>query len=97
MNQIINRKNNDNFYNLNYPFNENNNGIIFYGPIKLREIIKNNDLDINEFNTNIINEDLFFVDTEGLNSEISKTSITSILTILQIASIKIISFTFFRK
>ena len=98
MNQIVNGTKSIDYFKLKTPFKTRvemhtteTKGCNFYGPIKVKDIINNNDLDINEFDKNIINDDLFFVDTEGLKSidPITKAFVSGILTILQIASIKI--------
>lgn len=99
MNQIVNGTKSIDYFKLKTPFKTRvelhtteTKGCNFYGPIKVKDIINNNDLDINEFDKNIINDDLFFVDTEGLKSidPITKAFISGILTILQIATIKIL-------
>ena len=99
MNQIIHGIKSADYFKLQQPFKTRvelhttqTKGCNFYGPIKVKEIINKNDLDINEFNQNIINDDLFFVDTEGLKSidPITKAFVAGILTILQIATIKIL-------
>ena len=99
MNQIVNGTKSADYFKLKTPFKTRvelhtteTKGCNFYGPIKVKDIIDNNDLDINEFDKNIINDDLFFVDTEGLKSidPITKAFVSGILTILQIATIKIL-------
>ena len=99
MNQIVNGTKSVDYFKLKTPFKTRvemhtteTKGCNFYGPIKVKDIIDNNDLDVNEFDKNIINDDLFFVDTEGLKSidPITKAFVSGILTILQIASIKIL-------
>ena len=99
LNQIINGVKSNNFFGLKGPFKSRleintaqTKGIDFYGPIKVKDLVDKNDLDINEFNKNIWNDDLFFVDTEGLKSinRISKAFIAGILTILNISSINIL-------
>ena len=100
LNQIIHGTNANNYFNLNGPFKtrleihtSQTKGCDFYGPIKFRDLAQKNDLDLNEFNDrNIFDDDLFFVDTEGLKSidNVTRTCVAGILTILQIASIKIL-------
>ena len=102
LNQIINGTTSDNYYSLNGPFKTKleihttqTKGCDFYGPIKVKDLIDRNEIDISElegFNRNILNDELFFVDTEGLKSidNVTKTGIAGILTILQVASIKIL-------
>ena len=99
MNQIIQGIKSNNYFKLTKPFETRielhtiqTKGCNFYGPVKVKDILEKNDLDINEFDKNIINDDLFFVDTEGLKSidPITKAFVAGILTILQIASIKIL-------
>ena len=99
MNQIIQGIKSNNYFRLTKPFETRielhtiqTKGCNFYGPVKVKDILEKNDLDINEFDKNIINDDLFFVDTEGLKSidPITKAFVAGILTILQIASIKIL-------
>ena len=76
LNQIIHGTNANNYFNLNGPFKtrleihtSQTKGCDFYGPIKFRDLAQKNDLDLNEFDDrNIFDDDLFFVDTEGLNS-----------------------------
>ena len=105
LNQIINGTTKENYYSLNGPFKTKleihttqTKGCDFYGPIKIKDLLDRNEIDINElegFNRNIINDELFFVDTEGLKSidNVTKTGIAGILTILQVASIKILYMT----
>ena len=105
LNQIINGRTSDNYYSLNGPFKTKleihttqTKGCDFYGPIKVKDLIDRNEIDISElegFNRNILNDELFFVDTEGLKSidNFTKTGIAGILTILQVASIKILYMT----
>ena len=102
LNQIINGTISDNYYSLQEPFKTKleihttqTKGCDFYGPVKVKDLIERNEIDINElegFDKNNLNDELFFVDTEGLKSIdiITKTCVTGILTILQIASIKIL-------
>ena len=102
LNQIINGASSENYYSLHGPFKTKleihttqTKGCDFYGPIKVRDLIDRNEMDINElegFNRNIINDELFFVDTEGLKSidNVTRTCVAGILTLLQIASIKIL-------
>ena len=102
LNQIINGASSENYYSLHGPFKTKleihttqTKGCDFYGPIKVKDLIDRNEIDINElegFNRNIINDELFFVDTEGLKSidNVTRTCVAGILTILQIASIKIL-------
>ena len=102
LNQIINGTISDNYYSLHEPFKTKleihttqTKGCDFYGPVKVKDLIDRNEIDIKElegFDKNNLNDELFFVDTEGLKSIdiVTKTCITGILTILQIASIKIL-------
>ena len=99
MNQIINGINANNYFNLNQPFKTlreihttMTKGCNFYGPIKIEDIASKNDIDIGEINRQIINDELFFVDTEGLKTidNTTKSCVSGILTVLQIASIKIL-------
>ena len=99
MNQIINGIKVNNYFDLKEPFKTlkeihttMTKGINFYGPIKIVDIANKNDIDINEIDKQIINDELFFVDTEGLRTIDYKTKafISGILTILQISSIKIL-------
>ena len=99
MNQIINGTISKNYFELNGPFKPfreihttMTKGCDLYGPITVEEIAKKNNLDINECNKDIIDNELFFVDTEGLKSidKTTKTCISGILTILQVASVKIL-------
>ena len=102
LNQIINGTISENYYSLHGPFKTKleihttqTKGCDFYGPVKVKDLIDRNEIDINElegFNRNILNDELFFVDTEGLKSidAVTRTCIAGILTILQIASIKIL-------
>jgi AAA+ ATPase superfamily predicted ATPase len=99
LNQIINGVKSHNFFGLTGPFKTRleihtaqTKGVDFYGPIKVKDLVDKNDLDINEFDNEIKNDELFFVDTEGLKSidQVTKTCVAGILTILQIAAIKIL-------
>ena len=99
MNQIINGTISENFFELTGPFKPlreihttMTKGCDLYGPITVADIAKRNNLDINECDKNILDNELFFVDTEGLKSidNTTKSCISGILTILQIASIKIL-------
>ena len=99
MNQIINGVKSNNFFGLTGPFqtrleihNAQTKGADFYGPIKVKDLVDINDLDINEFDNDIRNDELFFVDTEGLKSidQVTEIYIAGILTILQIAEVKIL-------
>ena len=99
MNQIINGTIAENFFDLKGPFKPlreihttMTKGCDLYGPITVADIVKRNKLDINECDKNIIDNELFFVDTEGLKSidNTTKSCVSGILTILQIASIKIL-------
>ena len=102
LNQIINGTISNNYYSLREPFKTKleihttqTKGCDFYGPVKVRDLIDRNEIDINDlegFDRNILNHELFFVDTEGLKSIdiVTKTCIAGILTILQISSIKIL-------
>ena len=102
LNQIINGTISNNYYSLNGPFKTRleihttqTKGCDFYGPVKIKELIDRNEIDINElegFDRKMMNDELFFVDTEGLKSieAVTRTCIAGILTILQIASIKIL-------
>lgn len=99
MNQIINGVKADNYFDLKEPFETyrqiitaKTKGCNFYGPIKVKEICKNNNIDIQEIEEEIINDDLFFVDTEGLKTidNTTKSCVSGILTVLQISSIKIL-------
>ena len=102
LNQIINGIKKENYYSLQEPFKTKleihttqTKGCDFFGPVKIKELIDRNDIDINElegFDRNMMDDELFFVDTEGLKSigAVTNTCIAGILTILQIASIKIL-------
>ena len=102
LNQIINGTISNNYYSLREPFKTKleihttqTKGCDFYGPVKVRDLIDRNEIDINDlegFDRNILNHELFFVDTEGLKSIdiATKTCIAGILTILQISSINIL-------
>ena len=99
MNQIINGINANNYFDLKQPFKTlreihttMTKGCNFYGPIKIEDIASKNDIDIGEINRQIINDELFFVDTEGLKTidNTTKSCVSGILTVLQIASIKIL-------
>ena len=99
MNQIIEGVKVNNYFNLDGPFKTllqihttQTKGCNFYGPIKIRTILEKNDIDLHEFDRKILEEDLFFVDTEGLKTidNMTKTCIAGILTILQISSVKIL-------
>ena len=99
MNQIINGIQSENYFDLKGPFKTlreihtaMTKGCNFYGPIKIADIANKNNIDINEIDRDIINDELFFVDTEGLKTidNTTKSCISGILTILQIASIKIL-------
>ena len=102
LNQIINGIKKENYYSFQEPFKTKleihttqTKGCDFFGPVKIKELIDRNDIDINElegFDRNMMDDELFFVDTEGLKSigAVTNTCIAGILTILQIASIKIL-------
>ena len=102
LNQIINGTISNNYYSLREPFKTKleihttqTKGCDFYGPVKVRDLIERNEIDIIDlegFDRNILNHELFFVDTEGLKSIdiVTKTCIAGILTILQISSINIL-------
>ena len=99
MNQIINGTTANNYFNLKQPFETRREiystmtkGCNFYGPIKIKDIANKNNIDICEIDKEIINDELFFVDTEGLRTidKTTKSCVSGILTILQIASIKIL-------
>ena len=101
LNQVIKGINSDNYFFLEEPFKTKSEicttqtiGCGIYGPVKVKDLIEKNSIDINtlkEFDKNILDDDLFFVDTEGLKSinQPARTFIISILAILQISSIKI--------
>ena len=93
LNQIINGTGSENYFDTQGPFktskkesnlikNKNEESCNIYGPIKLKDIIKNNNIDENKIPKDIMDNELFFVD-----SEISL--IFELLTFLQISSIKI--------
>ena len=96
LNQIINGTNLTDYYSFESPFKTNSSinetqtkGCDFYGPIKVKDLLDRNLLDINaipKFDKIILNDELFFVETEGLKS---KKYIAGILSILQLASINI--------
>ena len=99
MNQIINGTISENYFDLKEPFKTlreihtaMTKGCNFYGPIKIADIANKNNTDINELNKDILNDELFFVDTKGLKTidNTTKSFVSGILTILQIASIKIL-------
>ena len=109
LNQIINGTISDNYYSLQEPFKTKleihttqTKGCDFYGPVKVRDLIDRNEIDINDlegFDRNILNHELFFVDTEGLKSiyAADRINITGILSILQIASVNILYTPFLEK
>ena len=99
MNQIINGTLNNNYFNLKKPFKTlteihttMTKGCNFYGPIKIEDIAQCNNIDKNEIKKEILKDELFFVDTEGLKTidHTTKSCVSGILTILQISSIKIL-------
>ena len=104
LNQIINGTSSNDYYSFQVPFKTKleihttqTKGCDCYGPIKVKDLIERNEIDINEleleqFDKNILNDELFFVDTEGLKSidASNKTNIIGILSILQIASVNIL-------
>lgn len=85
INQIINGNTNQ------YHLTNNQSNCCFYGPIKIKDIIKNNDLNINNIQINI-NDDIIFIDSYDLKNieNFGNTYITEILTILQISSLNIL-------
>ena len=98
MNQIINGTKSSNYFDLKGPFKTlreihttMTKGCNFYGPIKAGDIADMNNIDKCECK-DILNDELFFVDTEGLNTidDTTKSCVSGILTILQIAAIKIL-------
>ena len=98
MNQIINGTKSENYFDLKTPFKTlreihttMTKGCNFYGPIKAGKIANLNNLNKSDYEE-IENDELFFVDTEGLNSidETTKSCVSGILTILQVAAIKIL-------
>lgn len=101
LNQVIKGINSDNYFSLEAPFKTKQEihttqtkGCDIYGPVKVKELIERNSIDISrlkEFDKNILNDDLFFVDTEGLKSinQPTRAFIVAILAILQISSVKI--------
>ena len=111
MNQIINGTNLTDYYSFESPFKTNSSinetqtkGCDFYGPIKVKDLIDRNEIDINELelellDKNILNDELFFVDTEGLKSiyAADRINITGILSILQITSVNILYTPFLEK
>ena len=99
MNQIINGTESDNYFDLKEPFKTKREihttetkGCNFYGPVKIKDIVDKNNIDIHEINSEILSDELFFVDTEGLRSidNTTKSCVSGILTILQISSVKIL-------
>ena len=97
LNQIINGISSNDYYSLQEPFKTHTKGCDIYGPIKVKDLIDRNEIDINElgleqFDSNILNDELFFVDTEGLKSIDAADRINNIgiLSILQIASVNIL-------
>lgn len=93
LNQIINGTCSINYFDNQGPFNtskeelnliknKNEESCNIYGPIKVKDIIKNNNIDENKISKDIMENELFFVD-----SEISH--IFELLIFLQISSIKI--------
>ena len=102
LNQIINGTSSNNYYSLQGPFKIKSRtniiqtkGCDFYGPINVKNLIDKNEIDIDEldeFDKNILNDELFLVDTEGLNfiDASDRTNIAGILSILQIACINIL-------
>ena len=99
LNQIINGTVSENYFDLKGPFKTlkeihttMTKGCNFYGPIKINDIAHKNNIDIKELDKDVLNDELFFVDTEGLKTidHMTKSCISGILTILQIASIKIL-------
>ena len=105
LNQIINGTSSNNYYSLQGPFKIKSRtniiqtkGCDFYGPINVKDLIDKNEIDIDEldeFDKNILNDELFLVDTEGLNfiDASDRTNIAGILSILQIACINILYMT----
>ena len=100
LNQIINGTKSNNYFYLEGPFKTKleihttqTKGCDFYGPIKFKDIAEINEIDKNEFpNRDLLNDELFFVDTEGLKSigNVTRACVAGILTILQIAAIKVL-------
>ena len=97
LNQIINGTSSNDYYSLQEPFKTQTKGCDIYGPVKVKDLIDRNEIDINElgleqFDSNILNDELFFVDTEGLKSIDAADRINNIgiLSILQIASVNIL-------
>ena len=94
LNEIINGIKTNNYYSLEEPIKTKTYKNIthtcdFYGPIRVKDLLERNLIDINsipEFDKNILNDEIFFVETEGLKS---KNCLSGILSILQLASINI--------
>ena len=93
LNQIINGTCSEKYFDEQRPFetskeevniirNKSEERCNIYGPIKLKDIIKNNNIDENKVSKNAMDNELFFVDLEMSN-------IFELLTFLQISSIKI--------
>ena len=100
LNQIIQGINSDDYFNLKESSKtklENNitqtKGCKIYGPIIYKDVIENNGLDINEFDANLLNDELFFLYVEGLKSicNVANSCVPGIFALLQIASIKILT------
>ena len=99
MNEIINGISSSNFFNLQEPFSiqkedEENKSYrsYIYGPIKISDLAKNNNIEESQLSKDIINNEIFFVDINDLkkNYQINKSIIIEILAIFQISSIKLI-------
>lgn len=94
INQIINGTYSENYFDIQGPFktpkedlniikNKTEESCNIFGPIKVKDIIKNNNIDENKISKDIIDNELFFVDSE-------MSHIFELLVFLQISSIKIL-------
>ena len=93
LNQIINGTCSEKFFDLQEPFktskeeiniikNKSEKTCNIYGPIKLKDIIKNNNIDENKISKDILDNELFFFESE-------MPHIFELLIFLQISTIKI--------
>ena len=99
MNQIINGIISKEYFNLKEPFTipklngENKSyGSYIYGPIKISDLAKVNNIEENKISKDIINNEIFFVDISDLKKcyQINKSIIFEILIIFLISSQKLI-------
>ena len=100
LNQIINGVISKDFFNLEKPFiipketveMNKKNGYYIYGPLKIKDLLKNNNIDENQISKEIINNELFFAEINNLKNveDTNQSLIFNILAILFMSSIKII-------